>query len=191
MFSLNAPSKGHLKKVLILGDSLTEGYGVALKKAYPSLLEKILTQKGHSVKIINAGSSGSTTASAYSRMLWHLKGKPDILLLALGANDGLRGVNLKSTQANLEKTILLAQKNGLKVILAGMKIPINYGPQYRGNFEALFKNLAKKHNITLIPFLLKGVGGHRKLNLPDGIHPNIKGHKKIAETVLPYIEGEL
>ncbi|MCA1785926.1 MAG: GDSL-type esterase/lipase family protein, partial [Desulfobacteraceae bacterium] len=131
--------------------------------------------------------SGSTTASASSRLKWHLKATPHILVLALGANDGLRGLSLDSMAQNLDDTIALALENNLCVILAGMQIPPNYGPEYTKTFRRTFENLARKHGIALIPFLLENVGGETAMNQSDGVHPNPMGHQQIARTVLPYI----
>ena len=148
-------------KVLVLGDSLTEGYGVEKEEAYPSLLQQMLTQKGHKdVQIINAGISGSTSASAVSRLRWYRKIKPNILLLALGANDGLRGLSVEKMKTNLAEAIVMAKKQDILVLLAGMKIPLNYGDEYIKSFENIFLELAEAHKIPLIPFLLEGVGGH-------------------------------
>jgi len=179
------------KTLLILGDSLTEGLGVAKEKAYPALVEKKLKAAGKDITVINGGNSGSTTASGPSRLRWHLKAKPDALLLALGANDGLRGLDLTESEKNLSQTIALAQEKKLKVILAGMKVPPNYGKEYSDRFEKMFETLAKQHKVPLIPFLLKDVGGVRSLNQADGIHPNEKGHEIIAETVFEEVKKRL
>lgn len=179
------------KRILILGDSLTAGYGVAKENAYPALVEKELNSTGHKVKVINAGSSGSTSASGLGRLKWHLKVKPDVLVLALGGNDGLRGVDLSSTKKNLEKVVELAKEKDIKVVLAGMKLPLNYSDKYRKQFEDMYVDLVKKHKTGHIPFLLKNVGANPDLNLPDGIHPNEKGHKVVAETVANYLKGYL
>ncbi len=179
------------KSILALGDSLTEGYGISKEQAYPARLEALLKKKNKDIQVINAGISGSTSASGESRLKWQLKSKPDILLLALGANDGLRGLPTNAMETNLEKTILLAQQNKIKVVLAGMKIPMNYGANYRNAYEKVFENLAKKHKVILVPFLLDGVATIPELNIADGIHPNSQGHEKIALTVLPYIEKAL
>ncbi len=178
-------------KIVIIGDSLTEGYGIAKTSAYPFLLEQKLKKQNPDVQVINAGSSGSTSASALSRMEWHLKGNPQIVILALGANDGLRGFSIEAAQNNLQKAIDLAKKNSVKIIIAGMKMPLNYGEKYRTDYENLFKTLSEKNNIPLIPFLLEGVATEPKLNLPDGIHPNEKGHEKIAETVFNSLKKHL
>lgn len=184
-----AHGKDNKKVILILGDSITEGYGIAKEQSYPSLLQKKLKEKN--VKIINSGISGSTTASAYSRIKWVLKRRLDVVMIALGGNDGLRGTKPSATKANLEKAIKLAQKNNVKVILAGMMLPYNYGEDYRTEFSKVFSTLAKKYKLDYIPFLLKDVGGKKELNLADGIHPNEEGHKVISSTVLPYMEKHL
>lgn len=170
-------------RVVFLGDSLTDGYGLPKEKAYPQLIQKKLGPT--EVDVVNASISGSTSASAEGRLKWLLKQKPQILVLALGANDGLRGVTVEATEKNLSKTIELAQKNKIHVLLAGMTLPLNYGKSYIHQFEKIFSHLAKKHHIPLIPFLLKGVGGMRELNQEDGIHPNEAGQEKVAENVLP------
>lgn len=177
-------------KILILGDSLTEGYGVSKSDSFPQQLELLLQEKFpyRKSEVINAGSSGSTSASAAPRLKWLSKNSPDILILALGANDGLRGFKVDATQKNLQKAIDLAREKKITVILAGMKIPLNYGPKYRADFEKMYADLAKTNQLVLIPFLLKDVGGRPDLNLPDGIHPNEEGHKIIAKTILPYLE---
>ena len=178
-------------KILILGDSLTEGYGVAKTDAYPNQLEKLLLEKKKKVRVINAGSSGSTSASALGRLKWHMRSKPQIVIFALGANDGLRGIQSKATFENLEKAVLLAQKNQIKVVIAGMKMPMNYGEKFRLEFEQTFVKISKKYRTIFIPFLLKDVGGDPAMNLPDGIHPNEKGHKKMAQNLLPLILEQL
>ncbi|RZF21430.1 arylesterase [Halobacteriovorax vibrionivorans] len=178
-------------KVLFLGDSLTAGYGIDPEKAYPNLVRDILKKEGIEITVMNASISGSTSASAVSRLKWSLRGKPDVMLLALGANDGLRGIKLHSTKDNLKKAIKLAKSKGVKVILAGMQIPPNYGPEYTKEFKKMFPDLKKEEGVTLLPFLLKDVAGQRNLNLDDGIHPNEEGHKIIAKTVAPFIKGAL
>lgn len=179
------------KTLLIVGDSLTEGYGVGKASAYPAKLEKLFQDNGINVKVQNAGSSGSTTASLKGRLKWHLKKKPDYLMIALGANDGLRGFPIESTKKNLNEGIKLATDNGMKVILAGMLLPMNFGKEYRAQFEAMYRELVKTHEVIFIPFLLKDVGGVKDLNLPDGIHPNEKGYDIVAKTVFEALKGKL
>ncbi len=178
--------------ILFLGDSLTAGYGVEQEEAYPSLLTPLLAAGGyHDVKLINAGISGSTTASALSRLKWYKRARPHILFLALGANDGLRGLSLTAMEAHLNDTIEMAISWGMVVILAGMEIPPNYGPDYTRQFREVFPALAAKHSIVLMPFLLKDVAGLSQYNQVDGIHPTAQGHKIIAANVLPYILNAL
>jgi len=172
------------KTVLFIGDSLTEGYGIDSEKSYPSLIQKELGEK---VSIINGSVSGSTTASGLSRLRWFLKSKPEVLVLALGANDGLRGIDLEKSKINLEKIIDMAKENKIKVILAGMMLPPNYGANYTKEFKNMFENLAKYKKVVFIPFLLKGVAAEPEYNLEDGIHPNEKGHEKMKDTVLKYL----
>ncbi len=181
----------HAQTVLFLGDSLTEGYQLAKEEAYPALIEKELQKKRKDIKVINGGVSGATSASGMKRLDWYLKSKPDIMVLALGANDGLRGLKLADTEKNLSQVIEKAQAKGITVILAGMQMPTNMGVKYRDEFQKMFPKVAKKYSIKLIPFLLEGVGAVPELNLPDGIHPNAKGHKIMAQTVLKVLETEL
>lgn len=180
-------------RILFIGDSLTAGYGVLPEDSFPSLIQKkIQGEKGlEGVTIVNAGISGSTSASGMSRLKWHLKKKPSHILLALGANDGLRGIQPDATYVNLSKVIELAQKNNIEVILAGMQMPPNYGKEYRQEFSDVFPKLAKTYHLTLIPFLLEGVAGETRYNQADGIHPNEPGHKKIFELVYPVIVKKL
>ena len=178
--------------VLCLGDSLTEGYGLALDEAYPALLERRLHAEGRAdVRVINAGISGSTSASGPARLRWQLRGKPDVLLLALGANDGLRGLDLAVTRRNLDEVIRLARASGLRVLLAGMKLPPNYGAEYTREFERMYAELAKANDVALLPFLLEGVAGRPELNLSDGIHPNARGQVIVAETVYRHLRSLL
>ncbi len=178
--------------VLFLGDSLTEGYGINPDYAYPSLIAQKMKEAGRKDSIvINGGVSGSTTASGLKRLQWYTKRKPDIMVLALGANDGLRGLKVDQSEKNLKSIIESAQKSGIKVILAGMKMPMNYGNEYRKKFEEIYPKLSKQYKLPLIPFLLENVGGDSKLNLQDGIHPNPEGHKILAETVWKVLKDEL
>ncbi|MBF0260030.1 MAG: arylesterase [Desulfamplus sp.] len=180
------------RKILFLGDSLTAGFGVYPEEAFPTLVDLELKKRGYrNITVINAGISGSTTASAVSRLKWYARMKPDILFLALGANDGLRGLSLKAMEKSLNSAIEIALAAGMEIILAGMEIPPNYGPEYTRDFRNVFRSLADRHNITLMPYLLKDVGGFERFNQPDGIHPNAEGYKIIAVNVLPYILEKL
>jgi acyl-CoA thioesterase-1 len=177
--------------ILFLGDSLTEGYQLPKDDSYPSVIERTLKKTHKDVKVINGGVSGATSASGLKRLDWYLKAKPDVMVLALGANDGLRGLDPAQTEKNLAAVIEKSRDRGITVILAGMKVPTNMGEPYRSEFERIFPRLAKKYNVKLIPFLLEGVGGQPEYNLPDGIHPNRKGYERIAGTVLKVLETEL
>ena len=178
-------------KIVIVGDSLTEGFGIRKEESFPDLLQLELIKMGYEVNIINGGVSGSTSASAYSRLKWYIRIQPDIVILALGGNDGLRGLSLVHMKKNLIKAIELAKSKNIKIILAGMQMPLNYGKQYTKSFSEVYFELAKEYNIPLIPFLLKDVGGVSSLNLSDGIHPNPEGHKIIAKNVLKYLKPHL
>ena len=184
---LGASAKGPV--VLCLGDSLTEGQGVEPEQAWPSVVERRLHASGRpDVRVVNAGISGSTSASAVSRLRWQLRAEPDVLILALGANDGLRGVDLASTRRNLDEAIRIAQDAGVRVVLAGMKLPPNYGAAYTRDFETLFVDLAKLRGVALIPFLLEGVAARPELNLADGVHPNARGYERVADNVLAVLQ---
>ena len=180
------------KTILFLGDSLTEGLGVSKQSAYPNLVQNLIqTKLNKNIKAINAGVSGSTTNDGLSRLKWYLKRKPDIIFVALGANDGLRGLDLKQSQKNLEEIINHALKSKAKVLLAGMLIPPNYGPKYSQDFKKMYENIQSKYNLKFMPFLLKDVAGVQKLNQADGIHPNEKGHEIIAKEVYEFLKEEL
>jgi acyl-CoA thioesterase I len=174
--------------ILFLGDSLTHGYGVKSYEAFPVLVgEKLKSYLNKPIKIVNAGSSGATTASAKRRLVWQLKktstALPQFLVLALGANDGLRGLSLSDMEKNLRETIDYAIQRKIKVLLCGVRVPPSHGPHYSKNFAAVFHRLAKEKKLVLLPFLLKGVAAQDELNQADGLHPNAKGHKIIAELV--------
>lgn len=178
--------------VLFLGDSLTAGYGVASEEAYPAVVDRMLAQAGmDGVTVINAGISGSTSAGSLSRLRWHSRQRPDILFLALGANDGLRGLGVDRMERNLGETIVFARQQEMLVILAGMEVPPNYGQDYADAFRQVFYSLRDRHEVVLMPFLLQGVGGVAELNQPDGLHPNPAGHAIIAGNVYPYIRNAL
>jgi len=174
-----------VKTILFYGDSLTAGYGLSEEEAFPALIDKKIKQQGKSWKVINAGLSGETTAGGLSRIDWMLRQPVDIFVLELGGNDGLRGLPLDQTKTNLQGIIdrVRAKNPNVKIIVAGMMVPPNMGPEYTEQFKSVYPDLAKKNKAALIPFLLEGVGGIEKLNLPDGIHPNVEGHKIVAETL--------
>jgi len=178
--------------ILFLGDSLTEGLGVNKEEAYPSLVQNLIkTNLNKEISIINGGVSGSTTSDGLARLKWYLRKKPSIILIALGANDGLRGLNLKKTQENLEEIVVNAKESGAKVLLAGMLMPPNYGPNYTQDFEKMYRDIQKKYNLKSMPFLLDGIAGKQEFNQRDGIHPNAKGHILIAKKVFEFLKDEL
>lgn len=169
--------------IVAFGDSLTAGLGVAPQDSYPARLEAKLRREGHAYRVINAGISGDTTAGGLRRVDWVLRAEPDIVILELGANDGLRGVQLGEVRSNLDRIIERLQEAGAQVILAGMKVPPNYGPLYAEGFRRLYEDLAEKHKIPLIPFFLEGVAAEPALNQADGIHPNAQGYLTVTENV--------
>jgi len=179
------------RKLIIIGDSLTEGYGVTHDQAYPHLLQQKIDKLDKKWRVVNSGISGSTAASAPSRVTWILKQKPELILIALGANDGLRGAPVASIEENLAKAVAACKAAGVKTIVVGMKLPPNYGADYTRNFEGAFGRVANKAGVPLLPFLLEGVAGKGNLNQADGIHPNEKGHAIVAETVFKFVKGYL
>jgi len=178
--------------IVALGDSLTAGYGVEESLSFPGRLQKRFKKKGLPHRVVNAGVSGDTTAGGLRRIHGILKQKPDIVILALGSNDGLRGFPPAEIKKNLEAIIKICLENKTMVLLAGMKIPPNYGPKYTGEFKAIYPRLAKRYDLFFIPFLLEGVAGKRGLNQADGIHPKAEGYAIVTELVwqalLPMLE---
>lgn len=177
--------------IVFIGDSLTEGYGLDTEEAYPAQLEALYKAQGKSVKVINGGVSGSTTASATQRVKWYLRTKPDIIVLALGANDGLRGTPVSESRKNLALALQAVKAANVKVLLAEMKLPKNYGEKYRLEFEKMYTQLSQSEKVPLLAFILNGVGGVASLNQPDGIHPTAAGQKKIAENLVKALEKHL
>lgn len=179
-------------RIVAFGDSLTAGLGVAAEDAYPSQLQRRLDRDGFRYRVINAGVSGDTTAGGVRRMAWVLKSRPQLIILELGGNDGLRGLSLRETKANLERIIQQCRSASVTVVLAGMKLPPNYGAEYTHGFESMYPALAKKYHLVLIPFFLDGVAGSTSLNQADGIHPTAEGYRiivdKVFETVRPLLE---
>jgi len=175
-------------RIVAFGDSLTAGFGVAAEQAYPARLQRRLEEQGLRYRVINAGVSGDTTAGGLRRVDWVLKSRPHFVILELGANDGLRGLNIEQTKANLEGIIQRCQEAGVTVILAGMKLPPNYGREYTNGFEAIYPALAKQYRLTLIPFFLDGVAGSASLNQADGIHPTSEGYRIIADKVMETVK---
>ncbi len=192
IFSNSFAQNSAQKKLIVLGDSISEGYGVAKEASYPVLLEKKLHDAGKKDwSIVNASVSGSTTASAISRMKWIFKSKPNSVFLALGANDGLRGLKVEESEKNLAAAIEYAQAEKVRVILGGLYMPPNYGKEYTDKFKKMYETLAKKYKLIFVPFILDKVAGNPKYNQADGIHPNEEGHKIIAETLFTALKGAL
>lgn len=173
------------KVVLFLGDSLSAGFGLDVAESFPSLIQEKIRRENLPFKVVNAGVSGETTAGGLRRMDWLLKRRIDALVIELGGNDGLRGVAPEETEKNLQGIIdkMRAHNPDAIIVLAGMQAPPNMGKDYADKFRAIFPAISKRNNIPLIPFLLEGVAGNPRLNLPDGIHPTAEGHKIVAETV--------
>jgi acyl-CoA thioesterase I len=180
-------------KILVLGDSLTEGYGVEKEDAFPALLQARLREggRGEGIEVVNGGSSGSTSASGVRRLKWYARTQPDLVILALGSNDGLRGVKVEETRRNVEAAIVFCKEKGWKVALTGLEVPPNYGARYADEFRKVYPELAKKHDLHLHGFLLEGVAGEPAMNIADGIHPNEKGHARIAENLFRFLKPHL
>src|SRR5712692_6978477 len=181
------------KIVLFLGNSITAGYGLDPAQAFPSRIQEKIDAKGWNFKVVNAGQSGDTSAGGLSRLDWLLRNRIDVLVLELGANDGLRGVPAEVTKKSLQTIIDRTKEKypKAKIIIAGMKVPPNMGRDYGRRFESIFPDLAKRNNASLIPFILEGIGGVRELNLPDGMHPTAKGHEIAAINVWKVLEPVL
>ena len=171
--------------IVALGDSLTAG--PSLDDAYPAQLEARLQREGYDYRVVNAGVSGDTSAGGLRRVDWLLRQQPAIVIVALGANDGLRGQSPQATQANLEEIVSRLQAAGARVLLAGMRLPPNYGGEYTKEFEAVFPAVARRAKVALMPFLLDGVAGSPRLNQADGIHPTADGQQVIADHLWPYL----
>jgi acyl-CoA thioesterase I len=180
-----------MKTILFFGDSLTAGYGLPTSQAYPALIEQKLKEAGYDYTVINAGISGDTTASGLYRVDKWLSGQIDIFVLALGANDGLRGIPARETSQNLQQIIdkVKHKHPETQIILSGMEIPDIVPGRYAAEFRALFRELAIKNNVAFVPFLLEGVAGVQHLNLPDRVHPNAEGQKLLARHTWAVLEG--
>lgn len=173
--------------IVAFGDSLTAGLGVTPEDSYPARLQTRLRAEGYAYRVVNAGSSGDTTAGGLRRVDWALKNKPDIVIVALGANDALRGQDLVSVRANLAAIVARFQKAGARVLVAGMEVPPNYGARYAADFRRLFADVALRHKTALMPFLLDGVAGNPRFNQPDGIHPTAEGYRIVVDRLWPYL----
>ena len=174
-------------EILVFGDSIAAGFGLPAGEAFPARLEAKLRADGLSVHVINAGVSGDTTADGLARLDWSLAEKPDLVILELGANDALRGLDPAAVRGNLDKLIGKIEASGAKLLLAGMQAPSNWGEQYQQAFNGIYPELAEAHGIPLYPFVLDGVALDPKLNQPDGLHPNERGVAIIVEHIAPYV----
>jgi acyl-CoA thioesterase-1 len=182
------PERRTPPRIVVLGDSLTSGLGLNITDAYPSLLQQKLKAKGLDFEVVNAGVSGDTSADGLRRANWALEGDVRLLILALGANDGLRGLPVAQMKKNLTAIVHRARQRGIPVLLAGMEAPPNFGPEYIVEFRQAFRDLAREQQLELVPFLLHGVAGDAGLNQPDGLHPNRTGAARIADHLWPDVE---
>ena len=186
--SLVGVGEARAERVIVaLGDSLTAGLGVAADEAYPALLEARLAREGYAYRVVNAGVSGDTTAGGLRRVDWVLRAKPEIAIVALGANDGLRAQSPQAMRENLTAIVKRLQAAGARVLLVGMRLPPNYGADYMTEFQAVFPEVARSTGAAFMPFLLDGVAADTRLNQPDGIHPTAAGYQVIADRLWPYL----
>lgn len=191
--ALCAIARAETIHVLCLGDSLTAGYGLSVDQAWPALTEAKLREAGFDIELVNAGVSGDTTAGGVRRMEWLMTRRYDGIVIALGANDGLRGLATGELERNLQRIIDLARAANpdIRILLAGMRAPPNMGQDYARAFEAVYTRLAERNKIARWPFMLEGVGGASELNLDDGIHPNAEGQRRIAEMAFGHLRALL
>jgi acyl-CoA thioesterase I len=178
-------------KIVILGDSLTAGLGLVPTESFPAVLQRKIDADKLAFDVVNAGVSGDTSAGGLRRLDWSLQDGARVLVVALGANDGLRGLPVRDMKQNLAAIIERAQAKGVVVILAGMEAPPNYGREYANQFRQAYRDLSTKYNVRLVPFLLDGVAGQAGLNQADGIHPNVRGAQIVAATVWTVLKPEL
>ena len=186
--ALEAAAPASLPRIVFLGDSLTAGYGLARSESVPSLIQQRLTTEGYRYDVVNAGVSGDTSAGGLTRLDWSLEGTVAVLVVELGANDGLRGLPVSQMKQNLAEIITRAKRRGITVILTGMEAPPNYGAPYTAEFRQTFRDLAEEHDVIFVPFYLEGVAGNPSLNISDGIHPNAAGSRVIEQTVWRALE---
>jgi acyl-CoA thioesterase I len=181
------PAAAHIPVILDFGDSLTAGYGLAPEQAFPARLETALHGQGIEARVVNGGVSGDTTAGGLARLDWALADKPDLVILELGANDALRGIDPATVRDNLDKMIGKIEANGAKMLLVGMLAPPNWGAEYANAFDRIFPELAKAHDVPLYPFFLEGVAMKPELNQPDGLHPNEHGVAVLVDRLAPVV----
>jgi len=184
----SAPKPAARPRVVALGDSLTAGYGLDRSEAYPALLQQRIDTAGYGYEVVNAGVSGDTTAGGLSRLEWSLDGDVRVLVVALGGNDGLRGLPPDEMKRNLEEIVTRARSRGIAVLLVGMESPTNMGPDYQRRFRDVFPAVAREQRVAFLPFLLDGVAGRSELNQRDGIHPTAEGARRIADHLWPALE---
>jgi len=183
-----SPSSSSAPRIVFLGDSLTAGYGLAKDESVPALIQKRLKDAGYPYEVVNAGVSGDTSAGGLNRLEWSLAGDVKVLVIELGANDGLRGLPVAGMKQNFTEIITRAQARNIKVILTGMEAPPNFGPAYTSEFRGVYRQLAKEHDVVFVPFYLDGVAGIPNLNIADGIHPNAEGSRIVEKTVWAALE---
>ncbi|OEU74933.1 MAG: arylesterase [Desulfuromonadales bacterium C00003093] len=186
-----APPAGKEMCIVVLGDSLTAGYGLAMPTAFPARLQAALQRRGQQLRVVNAGISGDTSMGGLARLDWALADRPDLMIVALGANDALRGLDPAQTRQNINSILSRLQKNGVKALLAGMKAPRNLGEDYYTRFDRIYPQLARQHNVPFYPFFLDGVAGNPGLNQTDGIHPTAAGVEIMVQGILPLVEETL
>jgi len=174
-------------RIVVLGDSLSAGYGLPAAEAFPAQLEQALRQSGQAVRVINAGVSGDTTAGGLARLDWALAERPQLVIVQLGANDALRGLDPEQARANLDAILTRLKREETQILLAGMRAPRNLGPAYYTKFDRIYSDLAKKHQIALDPFFLEGVALRPELNQADGLHPNAQGVAIVVRRLLPQV----
>ncbi len=187
-FSSQAMGKDYQGIIVCLGDSLTAGLGVDYESSYPAQLQRKLGEQGYKYRVVNAGVSGETSSGTLSRLEWILMQKPDIVILEIGANDGLRGIQVTLLEENLLKIVRRLKKNGVVVVLTGMKMVWNLGEEYTNNFNSVYPRVAGELAVIFMPFFLEGVATVASLNNPDGIHPNSSGYSHITTTIFPYVK---
>jgi len=181
------PAHATERIVVAFGDSLTAGLGVSPDDSYPAQLQARLRAGGYAYRVVNAGASGDTTAGGLRRVDWALRNRPDIVIVALGANDALRGQDLASVRANLDAIVARFQQAGARVLVAGMEVPPNYGARYAADFRRLYVEVARKRGAAFMPFLLAGVAGDPRLNQSDGIHPTAEGYRIVVDHLWPHL----
>lgn len=181
------PAAADTTKILAFGDSLSSGFGLAPGEGFPAKLEARLRAEGLDVQVVNSAIAGDTTAGGLARLDWAVADKPDLVILELGANDALRGIDPDKVRANLDKIIAKVQASGAKLLLAGMRAPPNWGEEYQDRFDHIYPDLARAHDVTLYPFFLDGVATSPELNQPDGLHPNEQGVAAVVDRIAPVV----